>query len=305
MAGILIPLCDFIVETIWHILAFLAYGVWFPSFAMLIAFIFEGFYKYQKGSCADGKQLMPALALPRILFFPLWYIMLEAFAISGWIIWFYHGRWCDAFIPLGVWALTFVVLAFWPIFLFVLNSELLTFLLFLFASLWVVIVIGCTAVFTFDVVAVLIQAVFLVWILYNTVVFFVLWRDKRFRLPNPREIARDAYARIFAGDPTGQAALPNLLNPNAPAWVEAGQGQVPNPTQQPMTTGPDGIYSGGGAPPPSYGYAPAPYNNAFGGGPLDSSAPRYVGQEYTNPPSAGQENITNRNTPKWKLLNGE
>lgn len=270
MAGILVPLCEFVLETVWHIIAFLAYGVYFPGLAMCIAFIFEGYHKYQKGSCTNGQALMPAIALPRLLYFPVWLIMLEVLALAGWVLWYLNGRWCDAWIPLLVWAGTFILLAFWPVFMFIVNSALLTFLLFAFVTLWIVFLIGATVVFAFDVFAIIGEVIFLIWMLYQTVFMGIMWWQKGFRFPSPAEILRDVQLRLLGtqvigggGAAAGGAVV--VAGGAGVGGVGVGGGQVYANAVQPGQFG------------------PSPCGAGFGGGPLATACPKYLGAEMQMP----------------------
>jgi len=297
MAGILVLLCEWVYEDIWHIFAYLAFGLWLPSIAMCIAFIFEGYHKYQKGSCVSGQQLLPPLTLPRLLFFPLWAVMWEVLAMSGWILWYYHGRWCEAFIPLFIWFGAFILTALWPIMMFVVGSFLLSMLVFVASTIWIIVLIGATVVFTFDVVAVLLQVIFLIWVAYNAVWTLIAWRNKGFRFPNPKEIVQDIYGVIIAGD--ASAPVPNLLNVHGEPWI---------PGDQPAAAAGGvgvGVYAQGGA-----GFAPSPCGAGFGGGPLATQCPKFVGTEMQQqqsgyaPPTRQPPGATQRFTggdQDWEL----
>ena len=204
MAGILVPLCEFELETAWHILAFIAYGICWQAMGMCLGFIFQGYQKYQGGAtCKNGKLSFPPFALPKLLFFILWIILPAIFAMAGWNIWYFEGRWCDSWITLLVWAAVPLVLAFWPVFLFVFDSPLLAFLVFAFLSIWCAGLIIATIIDAFNVVALICEGIFLFWVLYNALWTFVLWRNKNYGIPKSSEIAREITAELLGTSGNG------------------------------------------------------------------------------------------------------
>lgn len=200
--GTLTPLCDSPWEGIvFNIVLFIGTSLGVAGVPACLGFIFEGYQKYQTGSCnspaSSGR--LPWLALERHVFFAGWLAMNIVFGAAGWVIWYFQGRVCDAYVTLGLWLLTMFIAAMWPLAMFVANSFLLSAIVFGLASLSCAAMIITLILFSFDVIALLLLLVFGAWLVFNLVWTTWAWYNADFRFPSPREIASGVLRTLGPG----------------------------------------------------------------------------------------------------------
>lgn len=247
--GVLNPLCDDLwLETVWHIIAWASWSTFLPCIAFAIAFIFGAWFRYD--SCT-----LPRIALNKWLFWLGWIVVHLVFGIgAGWYTYYYQGRFCDAYIQLIIIATWFIWGALWPLAFFVFGSALIAGIVFVFMFIHIVCSAIACIILSFDVIVLLVHIIVGVWMAYQILQTFFIWRSPTWRrLPSPMATIRNIWnvgaggigkpccggsggAGVNAGMYAGAGAGPGGIYGYAPAQQQQGNGA----NVIPLSTGPQG-----------------------------------------------------------------
>jgi hypothetical protein len=204
MAGILVPLCEYWLETLWIALAWVGFFLAYPSFGTVIAMVFGAWDKYQK-------KYIPPIAVHPWIFWIVWALIYAVTGIIAFMTYFYSGRFCEQFILLSLLMLTIVPYIVWPLTLFVADSFLITLLVMIFLFIWFVVLLILNFILNGEnlVVLIILYVLILLWVLYNILWLFVAWRCKSYAFPNIRGVLgnlKDKAGGLFAC-PDGSSAI--------------------------------------------------------------------------------------------------
>ena len=168
MIGGLKLLCDGFAEIVLQIILFTSWAMLPWAITSIFAAALGGIYRY--GRC------MPSYSLPRVLFFGIWPLMLIVAGMAGWIIYYFHGRTCDAWIALTIWVAQIIFLGLWAATLFVLSNLLFTVGVYIIAWILTVAFMVWTCIRHFSIVVLLLEILLLVFLSYMVVWSFFFWR---------------------------------------------------------------------------------------------------------------------------------
>lgn len=189
MIGVLELLCDGFAEIILQIILFNSWALLPWAITSIFAASLGGIYRY--GRC------MPSYSLPRVLFFGSWPLMLMVAGMAGWIIYYFHGRTCDAWIALTIWVVQIIFMGLWPASLFVLSSLMLTVGIFVVAWILTVAFMVWTCIEHFSIVVLLLEILILVYLTYMVVWSFFFWRVYGTAWKRPIKVIYNSIEALF------------------------------------------------------------------------------------------------------------